>query len=65
MEGGCNMDKPCTHREIYEKIYREHKLYQEIMNEVDEDTASRRANIFAVKHTNRMWKKQFKGNDND
>ena len=50
----------CSQREIYEKIYREHKIYQEVVNNADDDTASRRANIFAVEHTTKMWKAQFK-----
>ncbi len=56
------MDK-CTPREIYEKIYREHKLYQEVVNGEGEDKASRLANIFAVENTRKMWKLQYKKED--
>lgn len=52
--------KKWNQRKIYEKIYREHKLFQEVVNKENEDKASRLANIFAVKNTVYMWKQQFR-----
>ncbi len=54
------MTKTC--REVYESLYHS-KMAEEIHRGATPDKASRRANIFAVKNTVDVWRKQFKRKD--
>jgi len=45
---------PKTHREVYEYLYKTIKDFK-IKSGMPEDMASRKANIYAVKNTNRIF----------
>jgi hypothetical protein len=49
-----------TQREIYEKIIKQFKLRCELNFETD-DKLNRAANIYAVKNTQKEWRKQYVG----
>ena len=50
-----------TQQEIYNTIYKSFKL-QMLLNNCSDDTASRKANIWAVKYTWVLYNDQFRSN---